>query len=158
MRNKITGAATQDVCSQGCGGRRQVGLTDEAVEHGVACVVGRDRVLAVDDAELRPVLKRVLPEAEQVQDAAQRLQEMGRARRVSPAPPPIWSRSTLARHRDHPSQSGQQTPALHAVTKRSFQDAKFLQPSVGIYRPAGCAEGHVARRLQGGCPHHAPLG
>ena len=59
-----------------------MGLTDEAVEHGVACVVGRDRVLPVDDAKLRPVLKRVLPEAEQVQDAAQGLREMGKACRV----------------------------------------------------------------------------
>ena len=44
-----------------------------------------------------------------------------------------------------------------ALIKRSFQDAKFLQPSVGIYRPAGCAEGHVAGRLQGRCPRHASL-
>lgn len=43
-----------------------LGLTDEAMEHGVPCVVGGDRVLPIDDAKLRPVLKRVLPKAEQV--------------------------------------------------------------------------------------------
>lgn len=53
------------------------GLTDEAVEHGVLRVVGGDGVLPVHYAQLRPVFKRVLPEAQQVQDAAQCLRAEG---------------------------------------------------------------------------------
>lgn len=56
------------------------GLTDEAVEHGVPGVVGRDRVLPVDYAKLRSVFERVLPEAQQVQDAAQGLWGRGGGR------------------------------------------------------------------------------
>lgn len=50
------------------------GLTDEAVEHGVPSVVSGDGVLPVHYAQLRSVFERVLPKAQQVQDAAQRLQ------------------------------------------------------------------------------------
>lgn len=46
--------------------RAALGLTDETMEHGVARVIGGDRVLPIDDAKLRPVLKRVLPKAEQI--------------------------------------------------------------------------------------------
>ena len=46
--------------------RAALGLTDETMEHGVARVIGGDHVLPIDDAKLRPVLKRVLPKAEQI--------------------------------------------------------------------------------------------
>lgn len=70
---------------QACPQDRCPGLTDEAVEHRVARVVRRDHVFPIDDAQLCPVFKRVLPEAEQIQDAAQGLRGRGRAVTAWPA-------------------------------------------------------------------------
>ena len=94
-------------------GYAALGLTDEAVEHGVPRVVGRDCVLPVDDAKLRSVLKGVLPEAEQVQDAAQGL----------------W------RHTGLPALSGHALPAGHGPHSRGAETshvsaANKAQPSV----------------------------
>lgn len=52
-------------------------LTDEAVEHGVTSVISGDRVLSIHDAQPCPVLKRMLSETQQVQDAPQGLWGVG---------------------------------------------------------------------------------